>query len=90
MTVGNLSHPSSPRKRGSRAMGGVLSMWPWIPAFAGMTTKEKALLAAHPSSSSFIIFLPSFVLSGPLLRTKRPRGEGAPVPCHWVKPIQEV
>ena len=29
--------PSSPRKRGSRAIGRLSSLRPWIPAFAGMT-----------------------------------------------------
>ena len=37
-----LSPSSSPRKRGSRASGKVLRMWPWIPAFAGMTEEERA------------------------------------------------
>ena len=35
-----LSPPSFPRKRGSRASGKRQSMWPWIPAFAGMTVES--------------------------------------------------
>ena len=38
------SPPSSPRKRGSRASGRVLSLGPGFPAFAGMTRREWRLI----------------------------------------------